>query len=64
LNKLNTKQIAFITIIDIFRYLARIFEDFEINSPSEKDIKNKVLILYHLTFHSDLSNTGFLNDFQ
>jgi len=39
---------------------ARIFEDFKINSPSDKDIKNKVLILYHLTFHSDLSNTGFL----
>jgi len=33
---------------------------FERNSPSDKDIKNKVLILYHLTFHNDLSNTGFL----
>jgi len=39
--------------------VARILEDFEINSPSNNDIKNKVLILYHLTFHSDLSNTGF-----
>lgn len=43
--------------------VARIFEDFEINSPSDNDIKNKVLILYNLTFHSDLSNIGFLNDF-
>jgi len=43
--------------------VARNFEDFEINSPSNNDIKNKVLILYHLTFHSVLSNTGFLNDF-
>ena len=32
---------------------------FEINSPSDKDIKNKVLILYHLTFHNGLSNAGF-----
>jgi len=40
--------------------VARIFEDFEINSPSNNDIKNKVLILYHLTFHSDLSSIGFL----
>jgi len=40
--------------------VAKIFEDFEINSPSDKDIKNKALILYHLTFHTDLSNTGFL----
>ena len=39
--------------------VARIFEDFEINSPSNIDIKNKILILYHLTFHIDLSNTGF-----
>jgi len=44
--------------------VARIFEDFEINSPSNNDIKNKVLILYHLTFHNDLSSTGFLNDFS
>jgi len=35
------------------------FEVFEINSPSDKDIKNNVLILYHLTFHNDLSNIGF-----
>jgi len=31
--------------------VARIFEDFEINSPSNNDIKNKILILYHITFH-------------
>jgi len=41
------------------------FKVFEINSPSDKDIKNKVLILYHLTFHNDLSITGiFKNDFS
>jgi len=44
--------------------VARIFEDFEINSPNSNDIKNKILILYHLTFHKDLSNTGFSNDFS
>ena len=27
---------------------------------SNNDIKNKKLILYHLTFHNDLSNTRFL----
>jgi len=43
--------------------VARIFEDFEINSLRNNDIKNKILILYYLTFHNDLSNTGFLNDF-
>jgi len=44
--------------------VARIFEDFEINSPSNNDIKYKILILYHLTFHNDISNTRFLNDFS
>ena len=43
--------------------VARIFEDFEINSPSSNDVKNKIIILYHLTFHNDLSSTGFSNDF-
>jgi len=43
--------------------VARIFKDFEIDAPRNNDIKNKILILYHLTFHNDLSNTGFLNDF-
>ena len=44
--------------------VARIFEDFEINSPSNNDIKNKILILYHLTFHNDLVTHGFKMNFQ
>jgi len=33
------------------------------NSPSDKDIKNPVLIFYHLSFHNDSSNMESLNKF-
>ena len=33
------------------------------NSPSDKDIKNPVLIFYHLSYHNDSSNMESLNKF-